>query len=160
MVKSVQELKDSITPERIEAVKKYLELRAYRETIEPVIRRYEKEILAKHRWQEKRRYHGDKSAVLDPDRVYLLSDSNFKIYLDEVHKKHLENGFDVPHGYCPLLMAEHAENQARWSMIDIFEPVTGINHDCLFKLEHIEQITDILCRMVIGHCSANNIEFK
>jgi len=40
------------------------------------------------------------------DNIYLIKDSQFDIYLTNINKVYVENGYNVEKDYCPILMAD------------------------------------------------------
>lgn len=100
------------------------------ETIRPIVRGYQRKILLKHKMKyakESVQKHFGSCYLTDPDHVYLLSDSDFKVYLAECRKEQEKARLktDNPeHG--PLLVAENNLRKAENLLMDSFEPLTGL----------------------------------
>ena len=149
-IKTAQELKDSITPERVLAGVKLLIAKAKAGTINPIVKAYQKKILSKHNFKYASKWkHENESIIIDPNQAYLMSDKDAKIYFSECEAEKKAAGFSyLPDGYCPLLVAEHEAVKARRSLFDIFEPVTGISRKNLFKLADIKKYETLLLQML------------
>lgn len=116
----------------IEAATTVMMCMAYKQTIEPIVTQYQKEILEKHRFLPKydERLKNDvdfKQPVLNPDHLYTIADEDFNTYLVGVHQKHLENGFNVEFGYCPLLMARNMESDAHRELLEEAKYITKLD---------------------------------
>lgn len=75
--------------------------------------------------------------------IYLISDKDFAHCLTEYHARFTQKGYKVEsYGYCPLLVAESLEREARGVLINEFEPVTGLKYDDFFKTIHWKENMD------------------
>ena len=153
MIKTAEELKTSITPEIIEAGRAVFTAMAYVQTIKPVVRKYQQEILDRRqfRMSEKMSERHGGEVIKKESETYMMRDDHFQIYLEELRKAHKAHGFDVPKDCCPLLIAEDMERKATWALFDLMEPITGIGRDNLFKLEHIRTYKDLTLKMLATH---------
>ena len=157
MVKTAQELKESISQDIIEAGKTLLTAKAYVETIRPVVEGYQKEILNNHQWHiaskwtKRRRGYDEDSIILDPDHSYLLEDKDAAIYYEELHKEHLKHGFKVKKDYCPLLIAQNMERKARDILFDLLQPITGIDPSEIYQVKHLNEYERIALEMIVNH---------
>lgn len=127
---------------------------AYCETIRSIIEPKQKEVLAKHQFKVAQK-HLDKFAarglerepvVLDHSELYLVSDEDFEVYLDEMDSFHREKGFEKPaREYCPLLMAEELVRKTKREIADFLEPYTGISYDMVsYSLNRYRNYYDII----------------
>jgi len=156
MIKSPSELKTAITPEIVAAGKTVFEAMAYVQTIKPIVRKYQQEILNKgcFRMCDKMKDRHGGEIIRKESETYMMRDSDFKIYLAELAKAHKAHGFDVPKDYCPLLIAEDLERRAWWALCDLMEPITGISRKNLWKLDHIKRYKDLTLRMIASKINA------
>lgn len=115
------------------------------ETIEEVVVKYENEILKENQWKKEK----SREVILDTKYAWLMSDEDFEIYMKLVHKKHIENGFDVEYGYCPLLIAKTECSDAKRAMINGFAPYIGFSYDDVsFRLESYHKYVDLILKMM------------
>ena len=81
----------------------------------------------------------------DLDKYYLL-----------MNKKHIEAGFIVELGYCPLLMAQGTYRDARNLLIDEMKPITKMSFDMILQssnsIENLKQITELTLRLLAPYC--------
>lgn len=131
------------SPDQIRAAKTVFLAMAYTETIRPVVKGYQKQI--------KREMH------LDPDAPsYLMAEADFKTYLVRCNEERIRAGLHVDsEEYCPLLVAEDLERQAKNALIDAMEPTTGISFNQIIQssncLENLKKYIDLTLRMMAGH---------
>ncbi len=118
------------TDEMIQAAKTVFMAMATVETIKPIVREYEKEILKKYQfhiaqsWTEK---GIPDEVILDPEKTYLLEDTDFQIYLKDAFQERDKAGLKVDNPeFCPLLVAEHLQCDAEYILIETMEPVTHL----------------------------------
>jgi hypothetical protein len=156
-VKTARELRNAITSEMVIQAHKVFMHKAQVETIRPIVRKYQDEILVRNQFHPAKEWldRGFKDRALDKKDDYLMSDEDAERYYSELHEEHLKHGFEVPEkGYCPLLMAEDQERRAIRALLVMFEPVTGIKvDDILGKLEHYREYTDIVLKMMATYIS-------
>jgi len=107
---------------------------AYVETIRPIVKKYQHDILKKYKFRtsnEKiesgRRLFPDE-IVTDREHVYMLSRDDFNFYLEECRVAQKEAGLktDSP-DHCPLLVAESILTDARTILCEAMEPFTKVN---------------------------------
>lgn len=85
---------------------------------------------------------------------YRMSDEQFKDYLTEVHHEYIKEGFNVKQDYCPLLIAEDLERQAKHALIlamnaqKEFESVTVNGLLCL-GIAKYEQFIDLCIKLIV-----------
>ena len=138
---------------------------AHVDTIKPIVKKYQQEILDKHKFKidgEFKDLHiknnngGD--YVLNESESYLMNESDFTIYLKELHQEHLKHGFNVKYGYCPLLMAESNLREAKRHFINLIAPVFGIKGDQIISLKNREKFLDIGLTLVTKHINTTGDE--
>ena len=154
MIKTARELKAAITPEIIEVGRAVFTAIAHIETIKPVVRKYQNEILAKHQFKTDIKWsrRGLKQKVITKEsESYMMNDEDAKVYFSELSAAHKEHGFNVPEDHCPLLIAENLKRKAFWSLVDVMSPITGINKDNLINLNHIKEYETITLKMIASH---------
>jgi len=162
-MKTKQELKQTITnfkptEEQIKNTEEVFLNMANVDTIKPIVLKYQIEILKKYKFQYKRvddrkRFLKETGLnyIINPEHTYLIKESDFKIYLSEVAKEHLKNGFIVKKDYCPLLIAEDDLRKSQDKIIKSFESVTGIKKEDLFKNfpKNLNSYIDLTLRFMV-----------
>lgn len=94
-----------------------------------------------------------------PRYLYLLDDSDVKIYCEEMKKFHQEMGFKLNSpDNCPLLEAESLEREVNRHAVDFFEPYFGVNSDKLIcaGLTEYRKFIDLLMQMFASNVEAYN----
>lgn len=147
-----------------QAAETLLLAKTYTETIRPTIEGYQTELLKKlqfkiaDKWVNMERTGLNKEVITDHKRTYLMDDEDFNIYLKELHQKHIEHGFKdqvtkggttKEIGFCPLLIAEDTQRQARKLLIDAAEYITGISYDKVNRVKDLEKLEDLTLRLVV-----------
>lgn len=157
------------SPEQLKAAELTFLAMAVVETIKPVVKGYQSKILEAHKFKFKdeheREYFFEKTGkdyCADSEHTYLLSDEDFKVYLDECEFERKKAKLSVaPHkdgeGYCPLLMAESDVVDAQRMLVDSFEPLTGIRYRDLCKLEHYDKMKELLLGLMAPHINSEEI---
>ena len=106
----------------IDCAKTVFQAMAYVKTVQPIVESYQREILAKHQFHVSNefteKWEVTNHIILDPKETYLMEDSDFQIYLDEVAQEHKKHNFNVPKDHCPLLIAQNLERQAKMALFD------------------------------------------
>jgi len=163
-MKKITELKKP-SKELIECALLVFKAIAYTETIRPVVEKYQKEILAKHQFTVSDKWvkMGEpKRVILDEGSTYLLKDKDFKVYLKEVHEQHIKHGFNVKFEYCPLLIAEDLERQAKKTFVDQskeFNIMDDETFDCLtWDLKNYKKYIEITLSYVAQFINKKDIE--
>lgn len=144
---------------------------AYTQTIRPELEKIQQDVLNKFRYkweldkvcgkQDQKRSidefeeftqrHGEYCKTWFD--TYLISDKDFSHCLTEYHARFTQKGFKVKEfGFCPLLVAESIEREARGLLIDEMEPVTGIKYDDFFRTtkwkENMDKYIDLTLRLL------------
>jgi len=93
--------------------------------------------------------------ITEPKRDWLIADEDWKLYHAKVDADVRAAGFDVPEGYCPALMAEHAQSNAQRALIEASEPFFGVTTEMLLGqphgLEKHREFIDLLIKLVVNH---------
>ena len=160
MMKTKQELKQTITnfkptKEQINYTEIVFLSMAKVETIKPIVRKIQTEVLKKYQFKigdfnlKRFKEENINPVVLTENRTYLLKDSDFKIYLKECYKGYVDKGLNIEgdklyiknkptqkdlniFDYCPLLIAQDDLIKSQTLLINSFESVTGIKKEDLF----------------------------
>lgn len=116
------------------------------QTIEPIVRGYQRKVLRELGW-----------CSVDPDRSYDLPDSVFVVYLKRCNEERIAAKLHVDdEEYCPLLVAEDLLRQSRRLLIDLMEPVHGISFDQIFccsdALANYDQLVDLNLQLLASYC--------
>lgn len=167
----------AITPELKGAVMTYLVTTASRQLIEPVVRGYQTEILARHQFtmrpdfqdviQRRRPIAPTDLIVLNPERTEYLTDEDFAVYLAEVAEQHKAHGFEVQADHCPLLIAQHEEMLASNDVITQAQYITGIDPNDFWNMklraellklvvDFVVTAADIKTADVLQHCAVED----
>ena len=147
----------TITPALKDAVQAYLLARAYTETIRPTVQTYQRATLAacKVRYDPKYadRIACDGEFITDPKWSWMGRDDEIANYWQSLHVAHLAHGFDVEPGYCPLLIAEHTEMQARWVICDEAEYISGLTRaQITINLDRFSHYVELIVGLVLTLC--------
>lgn len=143
----------NISAELIEAAKVLLLAQAHEKIIRPVVEEYQRQILAQKQWKAKNRRRdpeGDK-VILDPNRIWLLSDENLAEYVELCYVEAQKRGLYVEtKEHCPLLTADYMVTLAEWQILDASEYITGRNSRGVLSLEHRDKLIDLVVKMVLA----------
>lgn len=124
------------TPDMIAAAKAVFVAMAWVETVKPIVRAYQTDILNRHQWHMAKKWTDRKMKdriILDPDQSYLLEDDDFETYHQESIAARRASGLYVVNAeYCPLLIAKRILIQAETALITIMQPVTTIDPDNVY----------------------------
>ena len=138
-------------PDRIKAAQTVFEAMALVETVKPIVRGYETEILKLHQWRTAPEYierGRPDQIILDPDQSDWLSDADFGVFAEECIIARKKSGLYVEREEsCPLLVAEHLLLDAKHALIDIMEPVTGIKYSDLWRVKNYDNCVDLYLNM-------------
>jgi hypothetical protein len=153
-----------LTQRMIEAAQSVRKTTFILETIEPIVAGYQKAILEKHQFTVADEYRGDLpegTVILEPAQAYLLSDADFKTYLEECDQEMIKAALIVDEpDQCPLLMARRMRSKARQELIRAMEPLTGVSLDHALRLigahgDRYEQLIELCLGMVINLTKAD-----
>lgn len=81
-----------------------------------------------------------------PAELYLCEDPRVEEYFDACGREHRRQGYDLPHGHCPALVAEHILIDAQNTLMESANPLFGLTRSPV--LEDREQYLNLL----IGAC--------
>ncbi len=118
------------TQEMIDSAKSVFMAMALVDTIKPVVKGYEEEILNRHQYHIGKEWI-DKGMrdeiIINPDQTYLLEDPDFQVYLKEAFEARDKAGLKVDNPeFCPLLVAEHLLVDAEHLLIESMKPITQL----------------------------------
>lgn len=167
----------SPTPEMIAAAETCFAAMAYTQTVAPVIEAIQQKVLDanKYAWD----FESVSGGVENPKRdfaefvakhgeycsrefdTYLIGDANLSHYIDECHKEYLLAGFDVKHGYCPKLIAESLERDAKRALIDALQPITGVTSEMATRsLKRYREFVELSLRLMAPFCGDSKTILK
>ena len=161
--KSEKEIRALVTDEMVQAANALCMAKAFVQTIRPIVRKYQEEILTRHqftnkgevgtlnRLQANGRHLNEKveeAVVLNPEHIYLMSDEDANIYFAEVEQARIKSGLRIKkEGNCPLLEAESLERKAERVFVDAMEPITKMNHERVWSssnaIENAKKLTNL-----------------
>lgn len=152
--------KPQITEELRTAVKMVLNAKAYADTIRPTIEKIQQTILDAFQFPVDPKYRKEGKHI--PEIVtrnfdnYLMSEADAKAYTDLLHEEYKKAGFDVEYGYCPLLIAENLEREAKREMVRASayiakdHGITDINQLLYGKLELLYKYHNLIIGLVVS----------
>lgn len=154
----------ALTAELQSAVNTYLMARVQAETLKPIIRQIEADLLREipvhydPKWREmpqRAGAEGLEGRIFDPDRVYLGTDEETAIYFEALDGKKQERFPDAnrPKNHCPYLVADHLRVQAENLMLDAAVAVHGfpqLESQKLYGDNHRKAV-DLILKLVINH---------
>jgi hypothetical protein len=117
------------TPLMIETAQAVFMAMAHLQLIEPVVTKYQKEILEKGQWciADEFADGGAKTVVTDPSSYYLLSGEDFAEYDRLCREAQKKANLPVSvEGNCPLLEAQTLLTKAQNALIDAMSSVTKV----------------------------------
>lgn len=157
--------KTKLTKALIAVVKTACNAEAYLEIVRPVVEGYQKEILEKHQFKidiEKWTGYGFdlEKPVLEPKDIYKMSDEDSLIYFRECELKHVEHGFKVKEGCCPLLVAESMLRNAKHEVKIAAKYIHKMSkHDmCRMNLEQSEKLYSLIIKLVFSLLTPKQLE--
>jgi len=141
------------TSEMIQSAKSVFMTMAMVETIKPIVKGYEREILAKHQFHIAQEWidKGDEDRIiLDPNQSCLLGDNDFAVYLAETNEAREKAGLKVDNPeFCPLLVAEDLQSRAENVLIDTMESITNFNQkEIALYGENRKKFLDLTLRLL------------
>lgn len=150
------------SPEMVQAAKNVFIAMAYTETIRPIVEGYQKKVLNFFQFKNngelkrlsKRFPEIKERVILNPKESYLLDDEDFKIYLAECNIEREKAGLKVDNpDFCPLLVAESLERDAKRCLVETMETITGIETSILTgHLEEYKKVVDLTLRLLAPYC--------
>ena len=73
-----------------------------------------------------------------------MAESSFLDYHKKCRELEDKAGMKVDNPeHCPLLVAENLERQAKREFLRIMQPITKINPDDVWNLDHYKKLTDL-----------------
>lgn len=120
----------------ITAMKALFQAIAFCESLRPIVEGKQQEIVSFYKFKvsEEVKKHTDYDEITKPNRMYLASDEDFKIYDSEMQAFYFSSDCPVKPskaGNCPLLEAEHLVRRLKWEIADLFAPIVGLSCDQL-----------------------------
>lgn len=129
------------TAEIINSAKEVLKLRAIIETLKPVVGKIQAELVEKIQPRDE---HGN---LLSVSRKWMMTDEYSAIYYPALDEAYKAAGFDLPTGYCPLLVAEEKERRAVHEMNKLAKSLVPaglkIDTDEIYDMDLLKKLTDL-----------------
>lgn len=151
MVKTANELKNSITDEMVAAAKLVFAAMAARDVIKPIVEGYQKVILQEKEFYpaEKWQKHGDNKRIVDSEHTYLMEEKDFDYYLKRCNEERIKAKLHVNNPEnCPLLVAENNIRKATNYLMPMMEPITGICYADIWDMELSKKYVHITLSML------------
>ncbi|UIF89450.1 hypothetical protein [Cupriavidus sp. UYPR2.512] len=149
------------TDRMVAAVEAFLAARLCEQEIEPIVTKYQQEILSRHRFKAVRlSERGEEVIILDPNQSYRISDEDSVVYFAECRKARDAAQLTIEgeeQDVCPHLKAKHAlvlaENELIKSMsvLPQLESLGGKLY-CL-KLEDRKKLVELSLGLVVPFVS-------
>jgi hypothetical protein len=141
------------TPDMIRAAENVFTAQALHDTVESIVRSYQRRILAEGQWPvaSKLRDAGIRETIDAPEKDWLLGEDDFQTYLTRCEAERINAGLRVSkEGNCPLLEAESALRQAQYALIAVMAPVTKVTEaDArMFPTELRDKVVDLSLRFL------------
>lgn len=120
----------------IQAMKALFQAIAFCESLRPIVETKQQEIVSFYKFkvsEENKRYE-DFDEITKPNRMFLASDEDFRIYDAEMQAFYFSDACPIKpskSGHCPLLEAEHFVRMLKWEIADLFAPTIGLSCDQL-----------------------------
>ncbi len=147
------------TNEMVESARNVFVTMALVETVKPIVKGYQMEILAKHQWPIAKEWSDRVKAantrvILNPDETYLMEDEDFQIYIKEINEARESAGLKVENpDFCPLLVAEDLQSKAEHLLIDVMEPITHLTIDKVLcsvnGLDNYRKLIDLTLKLLV-----------
>lgn len=144
------------TDRMIAAVEGYWAARLCEQQFEPIVTKYQKEILSKYRFKAERlSQRGGEDVILDPNKSYRMGEADSEVYFAECRKARSAEQLTIEGedpDVCPHLKAQHAlilaENELIKSMSEL-TPLASLG-DKLFclKLEDRKRVIELSLGLV------------
>ena len=145
----------TITPALRDAVQAYLLARAYTQTIRPTVEAYKRATLIASNVRYDTRYEERRGRefITELADAWMGRDEDTDRYFRALDDAHAAHGFDVPAGYCPLLIAEYDEIKARWAICEESEYISGLKRaDITINLDRFREYTELMVGLVLTLC--------
>ena len=123
---------------------------AYEQTIADLVKPKQQEVVSFYKFQvaEENKKFG-RETISNKDHMYLASEEDFTIYMNEMHKFYIANGFKVELGVCPLLQAESLTRTAEQAFVNASQQYTGLNvHNLICAgMKHYREYIELNLKM-------------
>lgn len=144
------------TDKQLRAAETLLLAMTHEQIIEPIVKGYEREILARHQFHIDQKWVGRRGTVdrviLDPNEAYLLNEADAKIFYEECYEARDAAGLYVEKPeHCPYCVAHHMRVQAEGAMMEAMAETPGLEHlrrVMQAKLELRDKAVDLTLRML------------
>jgi len=90
----------------------------------------------------------DGEIITDPEHAWTICDEQAQTYYDLLDQYKAVAGFDLPPGYCPLLIIEDVKRRAERRLMGLMEPITHIPTTEIIRLEDRKQYLDLTLRLL------------
>ncbi|MCK5019879.1 MAG: hypothetical protein KAS32_22680 [Candidatus Peribacteraceae bacterium] len=119
---------EDVTPEMLKSAKDVIDTRKITESIRSIVETNQNHVLFVHQFKAEKDIPEEVDRiVLEGKLSYLLSDNDFKTYIEESTHLNELAGLKVDNPeHCPLLVAEGVEREKISDMFVSFEPMSGV----------------------------------
>lgn len=162
------DIKSKITDNIVSLANCFAAAMAITQVIRPIVEGYQRAILKKHQFTNQENVNRVNSRlnelgrgsedlkveiILDPNRVYQLSEEDFNTYLSDCQVEQQKANLKTENkDQCPLLVAEEVERKARRAFVDAMQPISGMSTDDVLcsanGVKNLEKLADLNMRLV------------
>lgn len=155
-------MKFTPTNEQIVAAETAFLAKAHLSLIEPIVRAYQRKILASNRWKADPEHcrRGESEVILDPKDAYLLPDDVFAVYDAQCKASSVAAGLHVDDPrFCPLLVAEEQVRLAERALVDEIGKTVGVTADQLIRagLANYRKFVELNLKLMAPFVDHSNI---
>lgn len=144
------------TQEMVDVAECLMAAMALRDTVKPIVRKYETAILASREWQVASKFEArlGERIITDPEKVYLLSPEDMAEYEALRQKACKESGLYVKEPeFCPFCVARHKVIQYEAKMLDSMAHVTGFSYaDISVHMDLREKTVTLTKSLLFSRC--------
>ena len=146
---SIEKVKQMVTDVDIQkAVGLVFACLAWEETVRPVVREYQKKVLAEIKFVSVQ----DGKILTSPEEAWLMHDQAFEIYLKRCNDERIKAGLYVEtQEHCPLLVAEDNTRKAKRALLYLSAKYTDIDAAAIFySIKNYRKYIDLVLQIMAG----------
>lgn len=136
---------------------------AYTQMVRPIVEKYQKEIV-----KETPFFVSDEvvkidlkyiinKRILSPNEMYLADEESSERYFNLLDKAAADNGFKVKRRYCPLLIAENLEREAKNELLKEAEYITNIDPNSITKMDYKKELVELILKLCANYINIEEL---